>query len=96
MNKEEIINTLSSLKDEVKREYKAELKGIFGSYARMENSEISDIDILVELDEEADLFDIAGLSIYLNDKLNRKIDIVPNCSIREELRDSILEETIYI
>jgi hypothetical protein len=62
----------------------------------MENRENSDIDILVDFDEEADLFDMAGLSIFLQERLNIKVDIVPRRSIREELKESILKETLYI
>lgn len=96
LSKEKLLETLISLKEEIKKEYNAELKGIFGSYARLENRKDSDIDILVDFNEEADLFDMAGLSIFLEEKLKKKIDIVPRCSIREELRNHILEETIYI
>lgn len=96
MSKEEILHILLSLKEKIKKDYKAEVKGIFGSYARLDNDEQSDIDLLVEFAEEADLFDMAGLSLFLEEKLNRKIDIVPRDSLREEIKDNILEETIYI
>lgn len=46
-----IIEILTSLKDEVRQRYKAELTGVFGSYARDEATEDSDIDILVGFDE---------------------------------------------
>jgi len=96
LKKEEIISRLSSVKEEIKKEFKADIKGIFGSYARMENRENSDIDILVDFDEEADLFDMAGLSGFLQERLNIKVDIVPRRSIREELKEAILKETLYI
>ncbi len=46
MTKEEIIKTLRFVKDEVRRKYKAEIKGIFGSYSRGEEKENSDVDVL--------------------------------------------------
>ena len=48
MMQDQILESLQSLKHEVHKRYKAELKGIFGSYTRDEAREDSDIDILVE------------------------------------------------
>jgi len=48
MTKDQILKTLESLKPEVRRNYKAELKGIFGSYSRGDEQESSDLDVLVE------------------------------------------------
>ena len=54
------------------------------------------MDVLVEFEEDADLFDLVALALYLEEKLNRKVDVVPERSLREELRASILEEVAYI
>ncbi len=45
MKKEEILEILEGVKEDVKREYKAEIKGIFGSYARGDEKEESDVDV---------------------------------------------------
>jgi predicted nucleotidyltransferase len=55
----EILSILKSLKAEIRQIYKAEVKGIFGSYVRGEQKEGSDIDVLVELDEAP--LDLTGL-----------------------------------
>lgn len=70
--------------------------GVFGSYVRGEQKRGSDIDILVKFDEGATLIDFVGLSIYLENKLKIKVDIVPIDSIREEIRDKILKEAIFL
>jgi len=48
MMPDQILKTLQSLKHEVHKRYRAELKGVFGSYARGNAGENCDIDILVE------------------------------------------------
>lgn len=92
----EIVNSISSMKEFIKKEYRAQIVGIFGSFIRGEEKETSDIDILVEFEEEADLFDFVGLSIFLEEKLGRKVDVVPRDTIRPELKDVILKEALPV
>lgn len=50
---------------------------LFGSYARGDNSEDSDVDLLVYFDEKvATLFDLSGLKLDIQDELSVKVDIV--------------------
>lgn len=92
----EVIRILSSLKAEIKSRFKADLKGVFGSFARSEATPDSDIDILVDFLPSANLFDMAELTLYLEDKLHRNIDLVPESGIRTELRQTILQEAIML
>ena len=96
MRKEEVLQTLTSLKDEARQRYKAEIKGVFGSYARGEEKEESDIDVLADFEKGADLFDFVGLGLFLEEKLNCKVDVVPQRSIRKEIKANVLRETIYL
>ena len=96
LTRDEILSNLEQMKKVIRHKYKAELKGFFGSYARGEEKENSDLDILVKFDEDADLFDFAGLSMFLEEKLNCKVDVVPESNIREEIKQYILKEAIYI
>jgi predicted nucleotidyltransferase len=92
----ETLRTLRGLKDEVRQRYKAEIKGVFGSYVRGEEREASDLDVLVEFGEGANLLDFTGLAIFLEEKLYRPVDIVPESAIRMELKEIILKETVYL
>ena len=92
----EILSILKVLKSEIRQRYRAEVKGIFGSYVRGEQKTESDIDVLVEFSEGANLLDLTGLSIFLEEKLHCRVDVVPESAIRSELKDSILKETAYI
>ena len=88
----EIQNTIAAEKDEIRRKYRAEIKGIFGSYARGDFHADSDLDLLVDFDEGADLFDLVGLQQFLEEKLGCKVNLVSQRSLREELRAAVLDE----
>ncbi|MGQ3686051.1 MAG: nucleotidyltransferase family protein [Candidatus Loosdrechtia sp.] len=92
----EILRILSDLKIEIRQRYKCEVKGIFGSYVRGEQKNGSDIDVLVEFDEGANLLDLTGISLFLEEKLNCHVDVVPESAIRKEIKDSILKEAAYL
>ena len=92
----EIQSTIVEAKDEIRRRYRAEIKGIFGSYARGDFHADSDLDLLVDFDEGADLFDLVGLQQFLEEKLGCKVDLVSRRSLREELRTSVLNEMINL
>lgn len=65
---------------------------VFGSFARGEVQEGSDIDILVEFKGEKSLLDLAGLKIELEELLGRKVDVLTYNSLHPLLKDRILSE----
>ncbi len=95
-NVETIKKNLRDLEDEIKKEYRAEIIGLFGSYTRQEQKEGSDIDILVRFLEGATLLDFVGLANFLEDKLKIKVDIVSERAVRPELRKQILDEVVTV
>jgi len=66
---------------------------IFGSVARREAREDSDIDLLIDMDTDRSLLDVGGLSIDLSRLLNRQFDIVTEAELRERKRDRVLRES---
>jgi len=78
------------------KKYKVTKAGIFGSFARGENKKKSDVDILAEIDEKYDLYEIIKLQFLLEKAIKRKVDLVEYCLIRKEIRDSILNDEIRI
>ncbi len=96
MQQSQIIDTIKSLKDEVYKKYKATLKGVFGSYARGEAKEESDIDILVEFQKSATLLDLAALGNFLEERLNHKVDLVSQSAVRKEIKSNLYSEIIYL
>ncbi len=69
---------------------------IFGSYARGEAREDSDIDILVELPESFTLLDFAGLKLDLEKSLGKTVDLVTFNGIYPALKDSILKTQVIV
>ncbi|MDX1941304.1 MAG: nucleotidyltransferase family protein [Saprospiraceae bacterium] len=70
--------------------------GIFGSFAKAETTEASDVDILVELGTKMTLLDFVGIKLELEDALQREVDLVEYQSIKPALREQILKEEIRI
>ena len=96
MTTEEILVRLRELKPQVLQKFRAKEIQLFGSNVRREQNAESDIDILVDFEDEADLFDLTGLAIFLEDELQQKVDVVPKRALREELQESILNEAIAV
>lgn len=69
--------------------------GIFGSVARDEQTENSDIDVLVELETET-FRGFMGLQLFLEELFGRKVDLAIKESIKPRIRDKVLAETIYV
>ncbi|QTA86011.1 nucleotidyltransferase family protein [Desulfonema magnum] len=92
----QLMEILKSLKHEVRRKYKAELRGVFGSHAREEAGEHSDIDILVEFEEGATLFDLSEMGDFLEEKLQHKVDLVCQSTVREEIRPYIYNDLVSL
>ena len=67
---------------------------VFGSAARGDDSASSDIDLLVDLDDDVGLVALAGLERELADLLGTPVDVVPADSLRPELHDQVLSEAI--
>ena len=90
--KEKLINALRELKPEIAVRYKVKEIGLFGSFVRGEQTTVSDVDLLVEFDDGADLFDLVALGQFLEERLQRKVDLGTRRSLRPELREQVLKE----
>lgn len=95
MDKDDILKTLSALKPEL-AQYKVKELALFGSFIRGEQNPSSDIDILVDFDEDASLFDLIRIGDYLEKKMALKVDIIPKESLRQELQESVLKEMVVV
>ena len=81
---ENLRTTVVEMKDVIREKYKAEIKGIFGSYVRSDFHADSDLDLLVDFDDGADLMDHVNLQRFLEDRLECKIDVISQRSHQEE------------
>ena len=74
IDKTNILNYLKEHYSEFKNKYNVEKIGLFGSYARDEATENSDIDIFVKM--KPSLFDMVAIKEQIENDLDRKVDIV--------------------
>jgi predicted nucleotidyltransferase len=69
---------------------------VFGSVARGEADEASDVDFLVELEPGRTLFDLGGLLMDLRDLLGREVDVVTERGLKARIRGRILREAVAL
>lgn len=67
---------------------------LFGSMAKDEVSETSDVDFLVELEQGRDLFDLGELLVDLQVLLKRKVDLVTKDSLHPRLYSRVVNEAV--
>ena len=93
---EEIKTIIGQHRDVLAQKYGIAVVGIFGSYLRGEQGQQSDIDLLADILRPISLLELVGAELYLSEILEAKVDLVPKRDVREELRETILRETIAI
>jgi uncharacterized protein len=89
---------LTELKPALQRDYHITELGIFGSYVRGEQTEDSDIDILVEFDPSFrfGLFTFCYVESYLSDTLGKQVDLVMKEGLKPRIGKQILQEVVYL
>ncbi|RLE07850.1 nucleotidyltransferase [Candidatus Aerophobetes bacterium] len=95
---EQIKKKLEELKPVLKKQFKVKSIGIFGSYVRGEEGKGSDLDILVDFEEKANLslLDFIRLENYLSERLGVKVDLVEREALKPRIGKHILGELIEI
>lgn len=94
----EILSFLSLNKELLRDQFHVTRIGLFGSYAREEQNNDSDLDLIVEFEENTpDLFDLKlRLKDYFRQNLGLDVDICREKYIKPRIRKSILKETVYV
>ncbi|MBT3605234.1 MAG: nucleotidyltransferase family protein [Candidatus Latescibacteria bacterium] len=69
---------------------------VFGSMARVDATNTSDVDLLVDLEEGRDLFDLGAFQMDIQDLLHRKVDVVTESALHHMIRDRVLSEAIKL
>ena len=67
---------------------------IFGSVARGEDDERSDIDFLVDMEPGRSIFDLGGLLMELQDLLGHQVDVVTERGLRARIKEEVLREAV--
>ncbi|WP_416670063.1 nucleotidyltransferase family protein [Egbenema bharatensis] len=99
MDSLEIIKTqLTRMKPAIQQQYHVTQLGIFGSYVRGEQTEDSDVDVLVEFDPtfRFGLFTFCELEKQLSEVLGKKVDLVMKDALKPHIGERILQEVVYL
>ena len=78
------------------KRYGVSKAALFGSSVKGEMTEVSDIDVLVEIEKDISLLDFVGLKLELEEILGRKVDLVEYCTLKPILRERVLREQVSI
>ncbi len=95
MTKNEILSTLIELKPILQKDYAVSEIGLFGSYSDNTFTENSDIDLLVDFEKPIG-WKFFTLELYLEKVFGRKIDLVTKNALKEQIKESILNQVQYI
>ena len=95
MQREEILTILRAHRAEVE-EFGVKSFAIFGSAARDQAREDSDVDILVEFQKPPTFKIYMGLKFFLEDLLGRKVDLVSRGTLKPRVRPYVEREAIYV
>lgn len=94
----QILDFLSKNKKLLNKKFHISRIGLFGSYARNEQTDNSDIDLIVDFEENTDnLYDIKiELKRFFKDNLNVDVDICREKYIKPRYKNKIIKEAIYV
>lgn len=96
MNKATILKLLSQHREELRSRFGAKRLALFGSAARDELRDESDIDVLVEFDGPATFDGYMDMKFYLEKLLGRQVDLVTEKGLREEIRPRVEKEAVRV
>lgn len=96
LDKNTVLNYLKEHTKEFQEKYSVDTFYLFGSYARDEQTENSDIDILVDFKKTPDLLTFIELEEYLSNSLEKHVDLVPRRKLKMAIKEQILNEAIAV
>jgi predicted nucleotidyltransferase len=91
----DIEQRLIALKPFLAKNYKVKNIGVFGSFANGTQSESSDLDILIDLDEPLG-WKFFELKDFLESEFNRPVDLVTQKALKKQLKENILSQTKFV
>ncbi|KIM12339.1 MAG: hypothetical protein KU38_05580 [Sulfurovum sp. FS08-3] len=95
-SKTDIVNYFKIHSPHLKEKYHIASLSLFGSYARDEQRDDSDVDLLVDFEQTPDLLTFIELEEHLSHSLNKNVDLVIKRKLKSQLKEQILKEAIAI
>ncbi len=96
MNRSEVLGILRTHKPTLEQRFGVTRLALFGSFARDQATEKSDIDILVHFNGPATSRTYFGVQFYIEDLLERHVDLVTEKALRDELRPYVEREAVSV
>lgn len=96
LKRDAVLSALRAVKPRLEAEYPLQSMAIFGSVARDEATEQSDVDVMVELGPGIGLFRFVHLANELEEILGAKVDLVTKGELKARIRDQILQEAVAV
>jgi predicted nucleotidyltransferase len=94
INKQSILIFLKENKQQLKNRYQVNKIGLFGSFARGEETNTSDIDILVDMPSSFDNY--FDLKYFLEENFQREVDLGKEKQLRLLIKKQIMKDIIYV
>ncbi len=96
MNKATVLKLMAAHDQQIRSRFGVKTLALFGSAARDEMRDTSDIDLLVQFAGPATLDSYMDLKFYLEEVLGRPVDLVTEKGLRQEIRPAIEREAIRV
>jgi predicted nucleotidyltransferase len=96
MRREEAISTLRTYLPAIRRDFGVRRLALFGSTARDQARDDSDLDILVDFETGPTFLSFMGLRAFLEDQTGRKIDLVTQDALKPRMRPVVEREAVDV
>ena len=96
MTRRAILDLLNAEAPALRRKYAVKSLSVFGSMARGDDREGSDVDILVTFEGKATFDNFMGLKLDLEDLFGRRVDLLTPKCLRDDIRSKIEKESILV
>jgi len=98
MNKQDILNYLKSQQGKYNNKFGIKFIGLFGSFAREEANDESDIDILYEIqkDKKLSIFSYLKLINELENSFHKKVDLVRETTLKPQIKNYVYKDLTYV
>jgi len=96
VRRDEAIQKIRGVLPELAAEFSVRSVAVFGSTARGESGAGSDVDVLVEFDRPASLFDLAAVRLRLREALGCEVDVGTPGGLRPRIKDDVMREAVRV
>ena len=96
MNRNEVLDALRTHMPALEERFGVTGLALFGSFARDQGADGSDVDVLVQFDSPATSRSYFGVQFYIEDLLGRPVDLVTDKALRPEIRPRVEREAVHV